>query len=115
MSPGVRVDPAPYPLAPHGAGEGVQLVWIGSGSTIRGLEAVGTLLDGLGKRLPQLRLKLICDCFSNFALDGKDVVQRSMIIFRPKMGVGSSVDQLRAHPHPVSCALDVAFQDVRNA
>jgi len=57
------IDPARYPLARHDGKDGVQLVWIGSGSTIRGLESVKPLLDALGRQLPSLRLKLICDRF----------------------------------------------------
>jgi glycosyltransferase involved in cell wall biosynthesis len=58
------VDPTGYPLAPHiGAGTGVELVWIGSASTLRGLEAVRPLLETVGRRLPGLRLKLVCDRF----------------------------------------------------
>jgi glycosyltransferase involved in cell wall biosynthesis len=61
------VDPARYPLARHQAGELVQLVWIGTASTIRGLEAVQPLLEDLGKQFPQLRLKLISDRFFELA------------------------------------------------
>jgi glycosyltransferase involved in cell wall biosynthesis len=58
------VDPLRYPLAEHnGTGEEIQLVWIGSSSTLRGLEAVRPLLEEIGRRLPGLSLKLICDCF----------------------------------------------------
>ncbi len=41
----------------------VQLVWVGSSSTLQGLEAIRPLLEELGGRLPGLRLKLICDRF----------------------------------------------------
>jgi glycosyltransferase involved in cell wall biosynthesis len=57
------VDPARYPVARHGQRDLVHVVWVGSGSTIRGLEAVTPVLDDLGRRFPQLRLKLICDRF----------------------------------------------------
>ncbi|HJT77636.1 MAG TPA: glycosyltransferase family 4 protein, partial [Gemmataceae bacterium] len=58
------VDPERYPVAEHlRAGEGVQLVWIGSSSTLRGLEAVRPLLEEVGRRCPGLRLKLVCDRF----------------------------------------------------
>ncbi len=73
------------------------------------------LLDGGFLRRGKLGLKLIGDGFGNFALNGKDIVQRPMIIFRPKMRVGSGVDQLGAHPDAICCALDVPFQDVDNA
>jgi glycosyltransferase involved in cell wall biosynthesis len=62
------VDPLRYPRAEHRwAGDGVQLVWVGSHSTLRGLEAARPLLEEIGQRLPGLSLKLICDRF--LALD----------------------------------------------
>jgi glycosyltransferase involved in cell wall biosynthesis len=58
------VDPDRYPLAVHQrTGAGVQLVWIGSGSTLKGLEVVRPLLEEIGQRCPEARLKLICDQF----------------------------------------------------
>jgi glycosyltransferase involved in cell wall biosynthesis len=58
------VDPLRYPKAEHRrTGEGVQLVWVGSSSTLRGLEAVQPLWEEIGQRLPGLSLKLICDRF----------------------------------------------------
>jgi glycosyltransferase involved in cell wall biosynthesis len=41
--------------------ERVQLAWIGSSSTLRGLEKIASLLDFLGKEIPRLELKVICD------------------------------------------------------
>jgi glycosyltransferase involved in cell wall biosynthesis len=58
------VDPALYPLAEHkSAGSGVQLVWIGSSSTMKGLLATRPLLEHLGRTIPGSCLKLICDRF----------------------------------------------------
>jgi glycosyltransferase involved in cell wall biosynthesis len=58
------VDSSLYPLADHRrSGAGVQLVWVGSSSTLRGLEAVRPMLEGIGRRHPGLRLKLVCDRF----------------------------------------------------
>lgn len=58
------VDVARYPLASHRAsGKGVQLVWIGSSSTLQGLEQVRPLLEEIGQHCPGVRLKLICDRF----------------------------------------------------
>jgi glycosyltransferase involved in cell wall biosynthesis len=58
------VDPDGYRLANHvRAGAGVQLVWVGSGSTLRGLEVVRPLLEEVGRRVPGVRLKLVCDQF----------------------------------------------------
>jgi glycosyltransferase involved in cell wall biosynthesis len=56
------VDPALYPLDRPARGN-VQLVWVGSPSTLAGLESIRPLLENLGRRLPRLRLKLICSRF----------------------------------------------------
>jgi glycosyltransferase involved in cell wall biosynthesis len=54
------VDPQRYPLARH-EHAGVQLVWIGSSSTLQGLDQTRALWERIGRRLPGLALKLICD------------------------------------------------------
>src|SRR4051794_39140362 len=44
------VDPARYPVAEHRrAEEGVELVWVGSSSTLRGLDEIRPVLEGLGQ------------------------------------------------------------------
>jgi glycosyltransferase involved in cell wall biosynthesis len=56
------VDVRRYDLANHHARvAGVRLAWIGSSSTLRGLERIGPLLDELGKKNSGLELKVICD------------------------------------------------------
>jgi glycosyltransferase involved in cell wall biosynthesis len=57
------VDPARYPVARHQAAGTADLVWIGSSSTLRGIEQMTPLLEQLGRQLPGIRLKLICDRF----------------------------------------------------
>jgi glycosyltransferase involved in cell wall biosynthesis len=57
------VEPARYPVAQHSRGQGVQLVWVGSESTLRGLARFTATLAALGQTIPGLRLKLICDRF----------------------------------------------------
>jgi glycosyltransferase involved in cell wall biosynthesis len=58
------VDPHPDSTATHErSGAGVELVWIGSSSTLNGLEAIRTLLEDLGVNWPGIQLKLICDRF----------------------------------------------------
>jgi glycosyltransferase involved in cell wall biosynthesis len=58
------VDPGRYPCAQHPhSRNGLELVWVGSSSTLRGLEAAQPLLEEIGRRLPGLRLKLICNRF----------------------------------------------------
>jgi glycosyltransferase involved in cell wall biosynthesis len=62
------VDPRNYALAEHRRQtDGVQLVWIGSSSTLQGLEAQQPLLDQIAARVPGLRCKVICDRFPRFA------------------------------------------------
>jgi glycosyltransferase involved in cell wall biosynthesis len=61
------IDPFRYQLRrPDAAGAGRTLVWIGSSSTLQGLEAIAPLLEELGRRVPGLRLKVICDRFPRF-------------------------------------------------
>jgi glycosyltransferase involved in cell wall biosynthesis len=58
------VDPARYPLAePARNGAGVELVWVGSASTLQGLQAVTPLLEEIGRNVPGVCLKLLCDRF----------------------------------------------------
>jgi glycosyltransferase involved in cell wall biosynthesis len=57
------LDPARYPLARHEAASAAELVWIGSSSTLRGIERIAPLLDRIGRHRPELRLKLVCDRF----------------------------------------------------
>jgi glycosyltransferase involved in cell wall biosynthesis len=61
------VDPQRYPVAQHlrPANE-VQLVWVGSSSTLRGLEQARPLLEEVGRRMPKLQLKLVCDRFLDY-------------------------------------------------
>jgi glycosyltransferase involved in cell wall biosynthesis len=57
------VDPHRYPLAEPVRKKEVELVWVGSSSTLQGLHAIAPLLEEMGRNLPGLRLKLICDRF----------------------------------------------------
>jgi glycosyltransferase involved in cell wall biosynthesis len=58
------VDPVRYKSAAHArTGRGVELAWIGSSSTLRGLEAARPMLETLGRQVPGLRLKIVCDRF----------------------------------------------------
>lgn len=61
------VEPERYP--PRGASsraQDLEMVWIGSSSTLAGLERQRPLLQRLGREIPCLRLRLICDRFVNF-------------------------------------------------
>jgi glycosyltransferase involved in cell wall biosynthesis len=61
------VDPHRYTVAEHLEGErATRLVWVGSSSTLHGLEEIRPLLEDMGRRLPNLELKLVCDRFLTF-------------------------------------------------
>lgn len=66
------VDVSRYPLAEHRANRPVQLVWIGSSSTLPGLQRLAPTLEQLGRALPGVSLKIICDRF--FCLSSLRVV-----------------------------------------
>jgi glycosyltransferase involved in cell wall biosynthesis len=67
------VDPSRYAVARHEA-NGLELVWVGSSSTLRGLEAVVPLLEQVGREVPGARLKLVSDRF--LRLDHLPVIER---------------------------------------
>ncbi len=52
--------------AEKSAGAGLDLVWIGSGSTLQGLEQRRGLLERIGREVPGTRLRVICDRFPRF-------------------------------------------------
>jgi glycosyltransferase involved in cell wall biosynthesis len=56
------VDPRLYPVARHDAsGARVDLVWIGSASTLQGIEQSRAIWERVSRALPQARMRLICD------------------------------------------------------
>ncbi len=57
------LDPSRYVLAEHTRRHNVQLVWIGSASTLRGLNCIKPQLEQWGRCRPDLYLKIICDRF----------------------------------------------------
>lgn len=58
------VDATRYrPLAASRPAPGLQLVWVGSSSTLRGLEQFAPTLSAIGRAVPGVRLKLVCDRF----------------------------------------------------
>jgi glycosyltransferase involved in cell wall biosynthesis len=62
------VDPTRYPAGRAGpARDRLRLVWVGSSSTLQGLKRAAPLLEELGRRVPGLELKLICDSFLELA------------------------------------------------
>ncbi|HUA31987.1 MAG TPA: glycosyltransferase family 4 protein [Candidatus Binataceae bacterium] len=60
------LDPAHYQLANPRERENLELVWIGSSSTLQGIEQKRALFEAIGARFPKLSLKLICDRFPDF-------------------------------------------------
>jgi glycosyltransferase involved in cell wall biosynthesis len=61
------VEPEKYPARPaRSRAEGMEMVWIGSSSTLAGLEMQRPLLTRLGREIPGLRLRIICDRFARF-------------------------------------------------
>jgi glycosyltransferase involved in cell wall biosynthesis len=58
------VDVSRYPTAAHHRPPGIAtLVWIGSSSTLRGMEAISPRLESIGSANRGIVLKLICDRF----------------------------------------------------
>lgn len=60
------VEPAHYPVAAHAARDAFRMVWVGSSSTLQGLERFGETLRAIGSAVPGARLKLVCDRFAEF-------------------------------------------------
>jgi len=65
------VEPSLYTISSQENGDAVKLVWIGSKVMIRALEDASSLLGSLGRAVPGLRLRVICNAFPK--LDGLDV------------------------------------------
>lgn len=57
---------APRPPSESPDRRGLDLVWIGSSSTLNGLELQRDLWERLGREVPGLRLRVICDRFPRF-------------------------------------------------
>ena len=55
-----------YQPASHQEHRPTRLVWIGSSSTLRSLEAARNLLEAIGKAIPNTILRVICDSFPHF-------------------------------------------------
>jgi glycosyltransferase involved in cell wall biosynthesis len=60
------VDPDKYPLCQYQNQVETRLVWVGSASTLQGLDQFRNVLELIGKQLPNIRLRLICDRFLKF-------------------------------------------------
>lgn len=67
------IDTDRYPLSgERSRTEGINLVWIGSSSTLVGLESQRAVWERIGREMPEVRLRVICDRFPSF--DGLEVV-----------------------------------------
>lgn len=60
------VNPGRYTPAAHSNPDRVRLVWIGSSSTLQGLEQIADVLDSIGTKLPHVALRLVCDRRTDF-------------------------------------------------
>jgi glycosyltransferase involved in cell wall biosynthesis len=61
------VDPLKYPTREHRRAPSLDLVWIGSSSTLQGIERKRAMFEKLGERFPYLRIRVICDRFPQFS------------------------------------------------
>jgi hypothetical protein len=62
------IEPNRYQPRTPTPGGALTLAWIGSSSTVRGLEQRGDLWARLAEHFPNVRLRLICDRFPNLGL-----------------------------------------------
>jgi glycosyltransferase involved in cell wall biosynthesis len=60
------VDARRYQPAEHAERRPTRLVWIGSSSTLPSLEGARNILEHVGKRIPNTKLKVICNQFPQF-------------------------------------------------
>ena len=60
------IDTARYAPSKAKIDDSIRLVWIGSSSTLKGLETQRELFESLGRSIPGLRLKVICNRFPQF-------------------------------------------------
>ncbi len=69
------VDVARYPISQHDAIGNVRLAWIGSSSTMRGLDRARDILEEIGKFVRGVELRIICDRslkLTNLRVDFRD-------------------------------------------
>ena len=60
------VESNAYPVAAHAEKEEVKLVWIGSKSMLRSLGRAAALFEAIGRAVPGLTLRVICNSFPAF-------------------------------------------------
>jgi glycosyltransferase involved in cell wall biosynthesis len=63
----IAIDRYPPPArTARGRGSGLDLVWIGSSSTLQGLESQRSVWERIGREVGGVRLRVICDRFPRF-------------------------------------------------
>ena len=77
--------------------------------------AVGPLGDDLELLRQHAQPERAHDGAGNVVLQFEDVLELSVIAFRPHVAVGAPVDQLRGDPHAVIDLPHAAFEDVLDA
>src|SRR5438445_11035533 len=60
-------------------------------------------------------MNLLSDFLRDFTLDREHIIQVAIVLFRPDMGVGASVDQLRIDMKPAAGLARATLQHVRYA
>lgn len=60
------INPARYAPAHHADQRPTRLVWIGSSSTLRSLEEGRSQLESIGRAIPGMLLRVVCDRFPDF-------------------------------------------------
>ena len=61
------VDPSAYPVGfDRPRTNGLDLTWIGSSSTLRGIESKSDLWQRIGRTVPNARFRILCDRFPKF-------------------------------------------------
>ncbi len=61
------IETSKYPVSDHlKESSALEMVWIGSRSTLQSLDKIKPILESLGQNFPQLKLKVICDSFPSF-------------------------------------------------
>lgn len=74
------VEPSNYTPMSRKEDRAIQMVWVGSASTLRGLEQFKNTLSAIGRVIPGIRLKIICDRFieiTNLPVDNRIWKQES--------------------------------------
>src|ERR1700722_5535231 len=71
--------------------------------------------DALDLRFTQARHDRTDDVQSDFVLEGKDVVERTIVSLGPDMNAGFGLNQLAGDPHARSRLTHAAFEHVSHA